>query len=93
MKKKIVSKIEEIRKILGTEKLIIGTDKVVKSIKKGNLSKVFLASNINPAVRKQLEYYSKLAKIEIILLDKSNEELGAFCKKPFKISVLGILKE
>ncbi len=93
MKKKIISKIEEIKKILGTEKMVIGTDKVIKNIKKGSISRVFLASNTSPAVKKQLEYYSKLAKIEMILLDKSNEDLGAFCKKSFKISVLGILKE
>ena len=37
--------------------------------------------------------FGKIAKIEFNILNKSNEELGIVCKKPYSISVLSILKD
>ena len=80
----------EIRKLLGSDKLIIGTDRCMKLLRQGQLKKVMLASNCNETVVEDVQRYSSQAGVEVVVLDVPNEELGVFCKKPFHISVLGI---
>ena len=80
----------EIRKLLGTDKIVIGTDRVMKTLRKGDLKQVLLASNCTEEVAGDVEHYGKLAGCKIIQLDVPNEELGVYCKKPFNIMVLGI---
>jgi large subunit ribosomal protein L30e len=80
----------EIRKLLGSDKLVIGSDRVLKMLRHGELKKVILASNCKQMMRDDIISYSKQSDVEIIELDVPNEELGVYCKKPFHISVLGI---
>jgi ribosomal protein L30E len=87
-----MSDIEEIRKNLKSNKLIIGTEETVKALKLGRMAKVYLASNCNPAVRKDIEHYAKLGSTELVILDIPNDELGVACRKTFSISVLSMLK-
>lgn len=69
-------------------KVIIGTERTLKNLRNGKLKKVLIASNCKEETKKDLEYYGKIAKIEIIKLDIPNDEVGLVCKKPFSISVL-----
>lgn len=78
----------EIRKLLGSDKLIIGTERVMKMLRSGELKKVMVASNCSPAVTDDVLRYS--GDVEVLRLDIPNEELGVYCKKPFNIMVLGI---
>jgi len=80
----------EIRKLLGSDKLIIGTDRVLKLLRQGGLKKVILAGNCRADILQDVQYYGGLNGTEIVQLTENNEELGVFCKKPFHISVLGI---
>jgi len=80
----------EIRKLLGSGKLVIGTDRCLKLLRQGKLKKVMLASNCNAIVVEDVQRYSGQTGAEVVVLDVPNEELGVFCKKPFHISVLGI---
>ncbi len=84
--------IEDIRKNLKSDKLIIGTEETIKALKLGKLNKVYLASNCNPAVRADIEHYAKLGSTELAILDIPNDELGVACRKTFSISVLSMLK-
>ncbi|MEM4841533.1 MAG: 50S ribosomal protein L30, partial [Nanopusillaceae archaeon] len=61
-------------------------------LKLGKISKVYIASNTPKEIVEDIEYYSKLSNIEIKKLDLTNEELRVILKKPFKISVVSILK-
>ena len=90
-KKSEKSATDEIKKNLKTDKLVIGTDKTVKLLKLGKLAKVFVAENTAELVENDLNYYSKINNIEVSKLDIDNEELGVLCKKPFSISVMGLL--
>lgn len=81
----------EIRKLLGTDKIIIGTDRTMKALRSGKLSKVLIASNTTDAARTQISDLATLKKVEIVNLDEDNEELGVLCKKPFRIAVLGFV--
>lgn len=81
--------LEELQKALKEKSLVIGLDKTIKRLKMGKLKKVFVAKNCPIKIIKDLEYYSKINKIELVKIDKSNEEIGMICKKPFSILVLG----
>lgn len=80
----------EIRKLLGTEKLIIGTERVIKALKQGDVSKVILANNTPVETHKNIERYQEIMKFEIQEAKETNEELGTLCKKPFSIAVIAI---
>ncbi|MFH0875182.1 MAG: ribosomal L7Ae/L30e/S12e/Gadd45 family protein [archaeon] len=83
----------EVKKVLKSKSLIIGTEKTFKELKAGKLSFVYLASNISDKVKKDIEHYTKFSDVKVMNLDIPNDELGVFCKKPFSISVMGIAKE
>ncbi len=80
----------EIRKLLGTEKLIIGTDRVLKALHCGRVAKVIVASNAPEELRVRLDRYRSLASFELAEAGVTNDELGVLCKKPFSIAVLAV---
>lgn len=79
----------ELRKALKEKGLVFGEREIISRLKNNRLKRVFIASNCKESLARDVEYYSKLGKIAVIKLDKTNEELGILCKKPFSISVLG----
>jgi len=84
--------IEEIKQIVKEEKAVIGTKEVIKNLKLGKIKKVFVTSNCPDKVKEDIKYYSKLSGAEVVQLEQPNDELGTICKKPFSISILGLLK-
>jgi large subunit ribosomal protein L30e len=82
----------EFKKLLKNKNLIIGTEKTIKQLRLGKLAKAFVTSNAPEKIRADINYYAKLSKTEVTNLKYTNEELGELCKKPFSISVLGLLK-
>jgi len=81
--------VDEIKGALKKKKLVLGTESTIKNLRLGRLSKVFATSNCPESVKKDLEYYGKLANVQIEYLSIPNDELGTICKKQFAISVLG----
>lgn len=73
--------------------LVIGTKQTIKSLRKDGLAKIYLASNCPDPIVEDIEHYAKITGIEVEKLDVKCDELGAVCKKPFLISVLGIRKD
>lgn len=90
MAKKITS--TEIKKMLKSGSLILGTRRSMKKLRLGKVEKILVSSNCPAIVEKDFSYYSGLAGAEIQKLDYPNDELGVICKKPFSISVLALLK-
>ena len=88
----MMGSLDEIKKNIGKEKMLIGKNQTLRSLKLGKVEKVFLASNCSPSVRKDLEYYCELNKTPLSVLKVPNDELGIVCKKQFAISVLSLLK-
>ncbi len=84
--------IEEIRKLLGSEKLILGTDRTLKAMRNGNLKRIYLASNADSKVKEDIEYYKEMSDFEVVELKENNIDLGTICKKPFSISIIGLVK-
>ena len=79
----------ELKKALTEKSLVIGSRNTINKMKNGKLKVAFIAENCREDIRKDVEHYAKLNKIEIIRINKSNEEIGVLCKKQFSISVLG----
>lgn len=91
--KKVAGYVTEIRKLLGTKKIVIGTKEVARLLKQGKVKKVLITSNCPNDVKEDIGNYAKLSKAELVQIDIPNDELGVVCKKPFSISVVGIVKE
>jgi large subunit ribosomal protein L30e len=84
--------VAELKKLAGDKKLVIGTDRTIKELKKGNLKKVFLAKNCHANARADIENNAKQMKIEVSDLEITSEELGVIVKKPFSVSIIGLAK-
>ena len=82
----------EIKKLLGSEKLVIGTDEVLKNLRNGKVQKVFLSSNCNTSTKDDVKHFADFSDAEVIELEIPNDELGTICKKPFSVSILALLK-
>ena len=85
--------LDEIKANLKGSRLILGTDRTIKNLKSGKISKVFLSGNCSERVRSDIGYYGKIGSCPVEMLDVPNEELGLLCKKPFSVSVVGLLKQ
>lgn len=85
--------IEEIKKNLDSEKLLLGQNETLKNLKLNKVEKVFLASNCDEAVKKEIEYYCGLNNTEVVVLDIPNDEIGIISKRQYSISVLCLLKQ
>ncbi|MBI2546080.1 ribosomal L7Ae/L30e/S12e/Gadd45 family protein [Candidatus Woesearchaeota archaeon] len=85
--------LDEIRKLLKTKKLVIGTERTLKGLRAGKVARVFYAANCAAPVKSDIMHFSKLTAVEPVELEVDNRELGVMCKKPFSISVLSIAKD
>lgn len=82
----------EIKKMLKSKKLVIGTEKTIKNLKKGKASKVYVTTNCPKSIKEDIKHYAKLNKADLIELKIPNDDLGVICKKQFSISVLSVSK-
>lgn len=82
----------ELRKQVQGGKLVVGTAAVMRLLKHEKLGRVFAASNCPDDVKAGLKNYCSLSSCELLELAVPNEELGVLCKKPFSISVVGVLR-
>jgi len=87
-----MSGVTEIKKLLGNEKLIIGTDRVLKNLRSNKIEKAYLSSNCNADTTNEVEHLAGFSEVKVEKLDLPNDELGVVCKKTFSVSVIGILK-
>ena len=93
-KKKLVDEvITEIRTNLKNNRVILGSERVLKSLKQGKVSKVLLSINCREDIKKDLEHFKSISDFKIVNLKYESEELGIVCKKPYMISMIGFLKE
>ena len=80
----------EIRKLLRDGKLVIGSELVLKGLKKKEISRVFLCSNYPKDKLAELETLKGVSDFEMETLNITNEQLGVLCKKPFSIAIIGV---
>ncbi|HZX44412.1 MAG TPA: ribosomal L7Ae/L30e/S12e/Gadd45 family protein [Candidatus Nanoarchaeia archaeon] len=78
----------EIRKLLKSKSMIIGTDRTLKQLKLGKIKKVYVSANCDQKTLDTISRYDA----EVVKLSYPNDELGILCKKTFSISVLSVPK-
>jgi large subunit ribosomal protein L30e len=71
-------------------RVILGYNTVMKSIKNGNPELIVVANNLPDDRRKIIEHNAKIAKIELKEYPNDSVNLGLVCGKPFTVSVLAI---
>ena len=84
--------LDEIKKNLKKDTLILGKDRCLKLLKLNKLQQVFLSSDTPEKVETDFKYYANLTDAKIHKLELPNDELGTFCKRPHHVSVLGLMK-
>ena len=84
--------IDEIKKAMGSKKLIIGENSTKRALKNGEAEMVIAAKNTPKILAKELEKLCEIGKIKFEKVDKNNTELGLTCRKLFAVSVLSIKK-
>ncbi len=80
---------EDLKKALQENKVIIGKDKVLRKLRIGKLEKVYLASNCPKYLKEDAMHLAKIHQIKLKEMQENNEQLGIICKKQFSISILG----
>lgn len=91
MKKAGSEAVEDLRKLLTADKLVFGNEDVLKLLRKGKLQKVVVASNCNGSIKDDFSRYCEMAGVECLEIAQSSDEVGVLCRKPFAISVIGVL--
>lgn len=84
--------LKEIKSLVKSEKFIMGTERAMKELKAGNLSKIFVSSNAPENVVSDLDHYTGMSEVEVVKLTIPNDELGVVCQKPFSVSIVALLK-
>ena len=84
--------IADIKKLLKSDKLIIGKDETIKGLKRSEVSCIYVTQNCDATLRTDINYYAGLAEVSVVELSLPNDELGQVCKKPYAISVLAVRK-
>jgi large subunit ribosomal protein L30e len=83
---------KEIKESMKKNKIVIGVKGVIKCLKKGTLKTAIHSSNIPPALKKEMDYYSGISKAEVKPFGGDSVRLGQICGRPFRILAVGIRK-
>jgi large subunit ribosomal protein L30e len=73
-----------------TGKVSFGANSAVQNAQTGKAKLIVLAANCHKEVRDDVERYSMLSKLPVIIYKGSSLDLAATCGKPFSISALSI---
>lgn len=72
-------------------KVAVGGKEVLRGLRAGTISTVFLATNVEAKMKDDILAYAALAQVRVVELSMNNEEVGVFCKKNYFISALAIV--
>ena len=87
-----MSDIDNILDAEKNKKVVFGANQTMKLLKNNALSEIYLSENYPSESVAIIDALAEEAKVKVHKLKHSNDELGTLCKKPFKIAVIGILK-
>jgi ribosomal protein L30E len=80
--------VAKLKDIMKEKEMILGERVVLKQIRLGKISEVFIAKNCKVDLRETLDHYSKEFGIKVVELEVDAEEVGSICKKQFAIAIL-----
>jgi large subunit ribosomal protein L30e len=74
------------------KKALYGSDRTIKALKNGKLAEVILSSNCPDRTVDLVKNLAKLSNTKINKSKHDSKELGVACKKPFSVTIIGLLK-
>ena len=83
---------KELTKAIQQKKAVIGSKLVLKKLKTGGLSRIYLSRTSSQELRDDVAYYAKIADVEVIQSDQTSADFGILCKKQYNIQAIGIIK-
>jgi large subunit ribosomal protein L30e len=83
----------KVAQAVATGKVLIGTDKSIKALKKGQAKMVIVSSNCARDKLEDVKYYSKLANTQLHIFNGDSTSLGLACGKPFSVDMLAVLDQ
>jgi len=89
----MVSLESELKMVLKTGKVVLGSKQAIKYVKLGKAKMVILAANAPPNIKSDILYYAKLSNIPVYIYKGTSVDLGVLCGKPFMVSAITILDE
>ena len=84
--------IEELKKLVSQNKLILGADRGLEGLKKGKVARIYLCSNYPTEKVDDIKHYANLSGAEVVELEVPNDELGTICRKTFSVAVLSLMR-
>lgn len=86
--------IMDVDKAIGTAvktgKVVFGAESAVKNAQTGKARLIVISANCPAEVRGDVEYYSKLSGVNVVVYKGTSIDLGMACKKPFVVSALTV---
>lgn len=76
-----------------TGKVSFGASSAVQNAQSGRAKLIIVAVNAPKNMREDIEYYSKLSNVPLIVYKGSTLDLAAVCGKPFTVSALSIREQ
>lgn len=84
----------DVAKAIGTAvktgKVVFGAESAVKNAQTGKARLIVISANCPAEVRGDVEYYSKLSGVNVVVYKGTSIDLGMACKKPFVVSALTV---
>lgn len=80
----------EIKKLFESGKLVLGEERTMRMVKNGSVKKVYLSSTIKADLKQDVERYASIAKIDVVEVPMTADEIGALCRKQFGVSILSV---
>ena len=87
-----MSQISELKNALKEDKAVLGWNSIERLIKSGVVKKVFISVKASEKVLEDVSHYSKISGFVVEEFVGDAYELGVLCKKPFPVSVLGVME-
>ena len=73
-----------------TGKVVFGSESAIKNAQTGKARLIVISANCPAEARGDIEYYSNLSGVNIVVYRGTSIDLGMTCKKPFMVSALTI---
>ncbi|MBW3019176.1 ribosomal L7Ae/L30e/S12e/Gadd45 family protein [Candidatus Woesearchaeota archaeon] len=90
-KKQVEGIVAELKKLMASDKLVFGSERTIKMLRDKGIKKVFLSSNCEENKKEMVMHLCKINGVPVEQLDKSAEDIGVVCRKPFSVSIIGVL--
>jgi large subunit ribosomal protein L30e len=73
-----------------TGKVIFGAENAIKNAQTGKAKLIVISANCPVEIRSDIEYYSGLSGVNVVVYQGTSIDMGMACKRPFMVSALTI---